>query len=461
MFDCEKVRSPSTRSAPGEPASTENSASCRYFGLPRRLYPPMRAFLGTLASVCLLLAGTASAAIAQPPPAAEQALQRSLSQGMATGGSSTGAYVVDLSTGQVLFSQSPNTGRLPASVEKIYTTSTALLKLGPAATFTTSILGVGAWAPGRVWNGTLYLVGGGDPTFGSVGFDHTWYGTGATMHSLVMNLLNATGIKAVSGGIVGDGSYFDSRRGTPATGFAPSLEVEGELGALAYDRGFANLQGTALQARPALFAARQLAGSLRAMGVKLPRRTRIATGRTPAGATVLATVHSPPLSTLIALTNTPSDNYFAETLLKDLGARLGTGGTTAAGAAVVRAEIQSEFGFTPTLDDGSGLSRYDSSTPVQVVTALESLVTNQTFVNSLALMGETGTLQDEGRGTLAQGNCRGKTGTLSDVANLAGYCRASDGHMLVFAFMGNGLGDPDYFHQVEAGMAAALANYDG
>lgn len=420
----------------------------------------MRPFLGTLAGICVLFAGAATTAAAQPPTPSV-ALQRSLIQGMAVGGIGSGAYVVDASTGQVLFSLSPNTGRLPASLEKIYTTSTALLRLGPNATFTTSVLGVGSWAPGRVWNGSLYLRGGGDPTFGSVGFDHKWYGTGATMHALVLNLLHATGIRAVTGRIVADESYFDTRRGTPATGFAPSLEVEGDLSALAYDRGFANLQGSALQSRPALFAGQQLAGALRASRVRLPRRTRITAGRTPAGATVLATVHSPSLSTLVALTNTPSDNYFAEMLLKDLGARLGTGGTTAAGAAVVRAEIQAEFGFTPRLNDGSGLSRYDSTSPLQIVTALESMSTNQTFVNSLAVAGETGTLKDEGRGTAAQGNCRGKTGTLSDVANLAGYCRARDGHTLVFAFMGNRLGNPDAFHQVEAGLAADLANYDG
>ena len=61
-------------------------------------------------------------------------------------------------------------------------------------------------------------------------------------------------------------------------------------------------------------------------------------------------------------------------------------------------------------------------------------------------------------GTAAQGDCHGKTGTLHDVANLAGYCRARDGHTLVFAFLANGLGDPDYVHAVEADhMAAALA----
>ena len=47
---------------------------------------------------------------------------------------------------------------------------------------------------------------------------------------------------------------------------------------------------------------------------------------------------------------------------------------------------------------------------------------NRDFFNSLAIGGETGTLQDEMNGTIAQGNCHGKTGTLHDVANLVGYC---------------------------------------
>ena len=127
----------------------------------------------------------------------------------------------------------------------------------------------------------------------------------------------------------------------------------------------------------------------------------------------------------------------------------------------MRAELLSKFGIDPRLDDGSGLSRYDLTTPAQVVTVLKGMATNSAFVNSLALMGETGTLQDEGLGTIAQDNCRGKTGTLHDVANLAGYCEARDGDTLAFAFLANGLGDPDYVHEVEASMAAAVANYNG
>ena len=418
----------------------------------------MRVFLGTLGAILALLAGTAAGAAAQTSP--QEALQHALSRLTGDMGPASGAYVVDLNTGQTLYSVAPNTGRLPASVEKIYTTSTALLRLGPSATFATSILGVGSQDPNGVWDGTLYLRGGGDPTLGSVGFDHAWYGTGTTMRTLVGALIRATGITGVQGRIVADQTYFDMLRGTPATGFAPNLEVEGQLGGLTFDRGFANIDGTAFQPHPALFAGQQLLSTLRAFGLKAPG-VKVSAGPTPAGARLLASVQSPPLSRLIELTNTPSDNYFAETLLKDIGARLGGAGTTAAGAAVVRAEMQSAFGITPRLNDGSGLSRYDSTSPVQVVTALKGLANNSAFVNSLAVMGETGTLQDLANNTIGQGNCRGKTGTLHDVANQVGYCKARDGHTLAYAFLANGLTDPDYVHEIEADMAVDLAGYDG
>jgi D-alanyl-D-alanine carboxypeptidase/D-alanyl-D-alanine-endopeptidase (penicillin-binding protein 4) len=167
------------------------------------------------------------------------------------------------------------------------------------------------------------------------------------------------------------------------------------------------------------------------------------------------------MATLIKLTNTPSDNFFAETLLKDLGAKYGGAGTTAAGAAVVRALVASRFGIHPRLNDGSGLSRSDFTTPRQVVTLLSHLASNADFVSSLAVGGETGTLQHEMNGTIAQGRCEGKTGTLRDVANLVGYCSGEDGHTIAFAFLMNSVLNTDTAHKLEASMAVSLARYNG
>jgi D-alanyl-D-alanine carboxypeptidase/D-alanyl-D-alanine-endopeptidase (penicillin-binding protein 4) len=86
---------------------------------------------------------------------------------------------------------------------------------------------------------------------------------------------------------------------------------------------------------------------------------------------------------------------------------------------------------------------------------------NPVFVSSLAVAGVSGTMQHEMLGTRAVNNCRGKTGTLNDVANLVGYCTARNGDTVAFAFMLNAIASSDYGHVMEARMGAALANYDG
>jgi D-alanyl-D-alanine carboxypeptidase/D-alanyl-D-alanine-endopeptidase (penicillin-binding protein 4) len=419
----------------------------------------MKRLLATVAAAGALLAGIPVAAGAQSGAAARRGVTRALRKDLGLARGTSGAQVVDLTTGQVLFSSAAAVPRLPASVEKLYTTSTALLRFGAGARLSTSVLGVGSFDSGGGWHGILYLRGGGDPTFGSKSFDHYAYGSGATMQRLVRNLISQTGITSVNGAIVGDESYFDSLRGTPPYGYQRSTDVEGVLSALVYDRGLANEQGTAFQARPALFTTQQFATALKAAGVAVPDHTRIYTGVTPAAAQTLASVASPRMSWLIHATNTPSDNFFAEMLLKGIGARFGGAGTTAAGAAVVRSQMATSFGIHPQLNDGSGLSRSDYTSPQQVITLLRALATNSEFTNSLSIGGETGTMAVGLRHTAAQGRCRGKTGTLIDVANLVGYCTAQDGHTLAFAFLMNSV-DPAAGHDAEDQMAIALANYD-
>jgi serine-type D-Ala-D-Ala carboxypeptidase/endopeptidase (penicillin-binding protein 4) len=395
------------------------------------------------------------------PPAtkAQAGFLRALNKGMRQAGRQSSAYVVDLDTGRALYSSRANAGRLPASVEKLYTMTTALKRFGADATFDTTLLGVGQQRS-NTYTGTLYLRGGGDPTFGSAAFDLPAYGTGATMQQLVTNLVTATGIKRFDGKIVADETLFDSVRGTPATGYRPSLEVEGELSALAYDRGWTSPAGTALVRHPALTAGRALLAALRAAHVKVPRGTRVVAAATPADAQKLASVSSPPLSRLLALTLEPSDNFFAETLLKDLGARFGGAGTTAAGVSVVRSQVARSFGIHPRFNDGSGLSYYDRTTALQVETLLAKMASNQVFTDSLAVAGESGTLVDEMQHTYAQGRCRGKTGTLQSVSNLVGYCTARDGHTLAFALLMDSI-NPYYAHPIQDRMVVSIARYDG
>jgi D-alanyl-D-alanine carboxypeptidase/D-alanyl-D-alanine-endopeptidase (penicillin-binding protein 4) len=273
--------------------------------------------------------------------------------------------------------------------------------------------------------------------------------------STLATRLAASGITRVTGAIYGDESWFDTRRGSPASGYGVDYNIGGPLSGLDFNRGLANEKGTALQRKPATFAAQQLAAALKAAGVGVTT-TRIGERRAPAGAEPLVSVDSPTMATLVKLTLVPSDNFFAEMLLKDIGAKYGGGGSTAAGAAVVRSTIASRFGVSPTVLDGSGLSRGDSTTPRQVVALLDGMRDQAGFRSGFAVAGRTGTLASRMRRTSAQDRCVGKTGTLSNVSALSGYCTTTNGHLLAYSLLQNSV-SPTAAHTVQDRIAITLA----
>ena len=62
------------------------------------------------------------------------------------------------------------------------------------------------------------------------------------------------------------------------------------------------------------------------------------------------------------------------------------------------------------------------------------------------------------RSTGAQGRCQGKTGTLTGVSNLVGYCQSADGHLLAFAIFNDGI-SIEAAHIFQDHMAITIANY--
>ncbi len=402
-----------------------------------------------------ILAAAFSAAI--PSTAATQTtLSTQLGRELGSAGPASGAYVYDLNTATPLFAERASAARAPASVEKLYTAATALELMGPGATLSTTVLGTGRLGPDGRWEGDLYLHGGGDPTFGSSLFTALHYGgQGATVQTLATQLAKTDGIRSVTGTVNGDESYLDSLRGEPASGYGLDPDLEGELSALAFNRGETGSQSGAHA--PAAYAALQLRGALRAERVAVHGG---GAATAPPGATVLATASSPTLARLLGLTLPPSDNFFAETLLKDLGARYGGAGTTSAGAAVVRRTI-ARFHIHPRILDGSGLSHSDHTSPIEVVTLLAALAHSPlgtTLRKDLAVAGHSGTLSERMRGTLASGRCEAKTGTLIGVSNLAGYCQAQNGDILAFAFFCDGIA-VERAHTIQDSMAITLARY--
>lgn len=361
----------------------------------------------------------------------------------------SGSYVVDLTSGRELFRRRADRSLSPASNEKLFTTSTALLRFGADGTFSTDArIGADAAVDAQgVLDGDLYLVGGGDPSLNDV-----------ALKGLAQRIVDRTGLKSITGAVVGDESLFDAKRGSFDSGFAPDDDLGGQLGGLTWGHGRATPGG------PATVAAGRLAFFLGKLKVKVAKAARtglVADAPGGPGAT-LGTAVSPPMATLAAITNQPSDNFYAETLLKDLGAHAGTAGTTTAGVQVVRAQLGTE-GIVPppTIVDGSGLSRSDRASPRQIVTLLRTMQTSTVstaFIGSLAVPGRIGTLAGRMRGTAADGRCQAKTGTLHRVSALSGYCRTVTNHLIAFSFLENDM-DATTAKAVEDRMVPAIVSY--
>lgn len=399
-------------------------------------------------------------AFAHPAQAGSLAgLRSDLAGQLALAGPADGAYVYDLTAKQALFSERASTPRPPASVEKLYTATTALERLGPAGRLQTVVYGMGHLAPGGVWEGSLYLRGGGDPTFGSSAFIRAHYGgLGASVSALAGQLAHTDGIRQITGKVLGDESWFDSRRGEPSSNYAFDPFLEGVLSGLAFNRGVSG--GERGAHAPAAYAAHELWAALKGEGVRVAGHSGAAV--TPATGTArLAAVASPTVTQLLGLMLPPSDNFFAETLIKDLGALYGGAGTTAAGAAVVRQTIASVLGIHPQVVDGSGLSESDLTSPYEVTDLLVELAgtpIGPILRGDLAVAGHTGTLALRMRHTGAAGRCEGKTGTLTGVSNLVGYCTAADGHTLAFAIFTDGIAT-ETAHVFQDHMAITIADY--
>jgi D-alanyl-D-alanine carboxypeptidase/D-alanyl-D-alanine-endopeptidase (penicillin-binding protein 4) len=391
-------------------------------------------------------------------PTVESYIERmgaDLGHEMRLAGSGSGAYVYDMTTSTPVFSLEDQIKRPPASVEKLFTSVAAVREMGPTARLQTAVLGRGHLGPGGVWHGTLYLRGGGDPTFGSSGFNGIYeQGFGPTVTQLASRLRRA-GIRRVTGRLIPDTSLFDSKPGVPSSGFATDLgDIGGELGALTYDHGLSGAEG------PGPYAAHELALALRADHVFVLAATR--TGVAPTDAVPLASVNSPPLLTLLRLMNVPSDDFFAEMLAKGLGARYAGVGTTAAGASVITSVINSDYGLHPTIVDGSGLSRRDRASPLEVVDLLRDVWrtgAGETLWDSLPTVGVNGTVQPIGVGTPAQGHCLAKTGTLNNVTNLAGYCHPTGHQLIAFAIFIDGPANWQGL-TLEAKIVADIARWD-
>jgi serine-type D-Ala-D-Ala carboxypeptidase/endopeptidase (penicillin-binding protein 4) len=358
-------------------------------------------------------------------PAGAQTLRRQLDDALTIAGVSrakTGALVFDLQSGRVLYGWHRDRSLRPASNEKLGVALAALDRLGPRYRIRTDVLGAGSRS-GSTWQGRLVLRGFGDPTL-----------TTADLGKLASKL-RAAGIRRVTGRISGDETYFDRRR--TADGWRPSYykNESPPLSALVVDG--ARVKGRMVDA-PALWAAKAFKKALVAAGISV--RGNAGRGTAPAGSPRLATVRSPSMTAIVRRMNKVSDNFYAEMLVKHLGASVGSAGTTQAGCTVIRRVLAGRdvplAGVR--IVDGSGLSRHDRATAHALgrllISAWRDPAVRAPFFASLAVAGVDGTLKDRMRTGAARGRVRAKTGTTKVASALSGYV----GTRYVFSILQNG-----------------------
>ncbi len=156
----------------------------------------------------------------------------------------------------------------------------------------------------------------------------------------------------------------------------------------------------------------------------------------------LFTYISHPMSVIISQVNQPSQNFIAETLQKTLGKEFGEEGSSKEGLKVQMGLYDSLGMDTENLylRDGSGLSRYNLISPNNSVSLLQTMWDHEYrsyYIESFPLAGVVGTIDARMIGTIAEGNVRAKTGTMTNVSSLSGYTWTQSGVPIIFSVMVN------------------------
>lgn len=358
--------------------------------------------------------GVDSVDVALPWPQNVQYRLDSLMQSPLFEISMVGMIIYDLTADSVLYKVNERQAMRPASTMKLVTAITALDRLGGSHQFRTQLYYTGS-VENHTLNGDLYCVGGFDPAFNV-----------DDMKAFVESV-QRMGVDTIRGRIVADKSMKD-----------PDLLGEGwcwdddnpKLSPLSHGRDIEFLG--------------RFTEKLSEAGVVLDQ-IRFAESSLPDDAHLLCSrFHT--MDQILQRMMKVSDNFYAEAMFYQLGAMGGHRPARAKDAAhVVRQLIQKVGnGKNPyRVADGSGLSLYNYVTPELEMRLLRYAYRNsqiyQHLLPSLPIAGRDGTLKTRMKGTFAEENVKAKTGTVTGVSALAGYCTAANGHQLCFSIINQGI----------------------
>jgi D-alanyl-D-alanine carboxypeptidase/D-alanyl-D-alanine-endopeptidase (penicillin-binding protein 4) len=382
-------------------------------------------------------------------------------------GRTVGALVVNLKTGQVLYTQNADDGFAPASTTKVATAVAAITTLGAQARFTTSV--VLAPSGGSGAGRSIMLIGGGDPTLSAGRYPAAFYPQPASLVALARQAaatLRAKSITSVR--LTYDNTLFTGPTlapGWPGFGSANNYITTGNVApitGLEVDQGRLTSSGQPQDyddpsnylprsMTPGRDAARAFASFLRKDGIAVRNVPVSANPAQIAGkGPLIASVKSATLAQMVQWMLQESNNVIAETLARQVAIATGRPATFAGAAAAVMA-VDARLGVNGIhLHDGSGLSPLDRIEPSALVRLIELASSARDpalrpVITGFPVAGFAGTLGPGSSfgpfGPVALGTVRAKTGNITGVATMAGIAYAKDGSLLAFAFMGNGISD--------------------
>ena len=324
--------------------------------------------------------------------------------------SQVGIMVWDMDADSCIYKHNERQLMRPASTMKLLTA----IKLGGSYQFKTQLKYTGTIEDG-VLTGDVYCVGGMDPRFNSD--DLTAF----------VNSLKDMGVDTIRGNVYADRSMKDA-----------ALLGEGWC----WDDDNPVLSPLVFS-RKDIFMDRFLA-KLKDAGIEYEEM--YASSKTcPANAfTICTRFHT--MDQVLHKMMKESDNLYAESMYYQIAASTGNRPASAKSARSVERQLLRKLGLDASrcrLTDGSGLSLYNYLSAELECQLLRYAYRNENIYPhlrpSLPIAGIDGTLRKRMRGTSASGNVRAKTGTLTGIITLAGYCTAANGHDLCFVILNNGI----------------------
>ncbi len=345
--------------------------------------------------------------------------------------SQLGLMVYDLNDDSILYAFGEKQTLRPASTLKLLTAVAALDILGKDYRFRTELLYDGECVANVLW-GNIYVKGMMNPTLDNADI------------ARMADKIKALEIDTIRGDIIADRSFIDA----PPMGRGWSWDDDNPV------------------ISPLVFNKRDnlcdvLLREIGDAGIVVDGT--ITDGSTPADAVLIATRYAP-LETVLMRMLKDSDNLCAESVFYNIAAA--TRRPAAPDEAVANEKkLLRRLGLDPnaySIADGSGLSPYNFlSAEAEILLlrfAYHDIRIFPALYRSLPVAGESGTLSRRMQGGKAKGNIHAKTGTLTGVSTLAGYCSSPEGHIIAFAILNQGVLKRSRAHAFQDAVCEALCD---